>query len=328
MTVYRRLATERERGRKASSHLWAIVLAGGEGQRMWPFIEASLGQGCPKQYCTFVGNRSMLQHTLDRVQKIVGSDRILTVIGRGHRAFLSEADCEKAGRIIEQPANFDTAAGIFLPITYIYAADPTATVLIFPSDHFVHPEPRFVARVRRMGRLARSLEDRMVLLGYPPDCPEAEYGWIEPGEEHPAGLGDEGEGLKDVASFREKPSASEAQDFFNRGYLWNTMIMATQVRVLWSLGRQFFPELLGRFEVLRRFLASPKTSEQQEKLALSETYRDMVTLNFSRDLLQRAPDRTVVFPLRNVEWSDWGRPSRLVESLDKLGKGLALQVPA
>ena len=60
---------------------WAIVLAGGEGERLRPQIKGWLGYHCPKQYCTFVGRRSMLQHTLDRAKQLVPADRIITVMG-------------------------------------------------------------------------------------------------------------------------------------------------------------------------------------------------------------------------------------------------------
>ena len=51
--------------------LLSVVLAGGDGERLRPFVQRWLGRHKPKQYCTFIGTRSMFQHTLDR------SDRIL-----------------------------------------------------------------------------------------------------------------------------------------------------------------------------------------------------------------------------------------------------------
>ena len=51
-------------------NLWSIVLAGGEGERLKPFVQKWLGRHKPKQYCTFIGTRSMFQHTLDRADQI------------------------------------------------------------------------------------------------------------------------------------------------------------------------------------------------------------------------------------------------------------------
>lgn len=47
-------------------YLWSIILAGGNGERLRPMVQSWLGQPRPKQYCTFLGTRSMLEHTLDR----------------------------------------------------------------------------------------------------------------------------------------------------------------------------------------------------------------------------------------------------------------------
>ena len=73
------------------------------------------------------------------------------------------------GTILFQPANRDTAAGLFLPLTYIRARAPQATVLLYPSDHFVYPEDRFLEVVRRAAQIAESRPDRVVLLGVAPD---------------------------------------------------------------------------------------------------------------------------------------------------------------
>ena len=112
----------------AQTHRWAIVLAGGDGDRMRPVIEPWLGQHRPKQYCSFVGRRSMLEHTVDRALQIVHPGRIVTVIGRGHHSFLEKSLIQKEipGQVIEQPANRNTVPGIFLPATYIKAVDPEA----------------------------------------------------------------------------------------------------------------------------------------------------------------------------------------------------------
>ena len=70
---------------KKTGQRWGLILAGGEGTRMQPFIEAWLGEKRPKQYCVFTGTRSMIGHTVDRARALVSTDHVVTVIGRGHR---------------------------------------------------------------------------------------------------------------------------------------------------------------------------------------------------------------------------------------------------
>ena len=50
--------------------MWSIVLAGGDGVRTKAFIRRWLGYEKPKQYSTFVGSRSMFQHTLGRAARL------------------------------------------------------------------------------------------------------------------------------------------------------------------------------------------------------------------------------------------------------------------
>ena len=65
----------------------ALVLAGGEGKRLRPFIHLLRGDLLPKQYVNFIGRRSMLEHTLERAEKLAAAQRVFTVINKSHLAF-------------------------------------------------------------------------------------------------------------------------------------------------------------------------------------------------------------------------------------------------
>ncbi len=73
-----------ERGDERGN-LWSIVLAGGDGVRTKEFIRRWLGYGKPKQYCAFVGSRSMFQHTLDRAARLTPWERVVVVAARHHQ---------------------------------------------------------------------------------------------------------------------------------------------------------------------------------------------------------------------------------------------------
>ena len=154
------LGTHRSTGRT-----WTVVLAGGEGARLSPTIERWLGEKRPKQYCTFVGRRSMLQHTLDRARRLAPPERMVTVIGRHHGRYVRDAVGDpRPGLWLRQPRNRGTAAGVFLALTHVLARDPQAIVALLPSDHFIWPEDRFVRRMRQALAAVRG-SGRMILLG-------------------------------------------------------------------------------------------------------------------------------------------------------------------
>ena len=297
----------------SAQDLWSLILAGGNGERLGPMVQRWLGQHRPKQYCTFIGTRSMLQHTVDRSDRIVAPERRVTLVARchGHEAW-PQLSSRPKGKVMLQPGNRETAAGIFLGLSYVRAHDPHATVLIFPSDHFVHPEDAFLEMASRLARAARNLKHWLFLLAASPDSPEPEYGWIHPGA--PLGWID-GCRIQGAQAFLEKPNLAGCKKAMGDGALWNTMVMATKVDTLWNLGLRRFPELMGLLEVY-----SGAIGTAQEHLVLERIYQRMPRHNFSADLLQECPNHVAVMELRGVLWSDWGKAERIAETLRKIGR--------
>ena len=77
-------------GTGEEQNLGGLILAGSEGKRLKHFIADLYGEERPKQYCSIVGKRSMLQHTLDRAKRLIPHHRIVTVAPRHHVEFLRE----------------------------------------------------------------------------------------------------------------------------------------------------------------------------------------------------------------------------------------------
>jgi mannose-1-phosphate guanylyltransferase len=89
---------------------------------MQSFIQRRFGETKPKQYCTFVGSRSLLQHAVDRADALTSPKRRIVVAAKHHEPYLREQMLGRSGgRILFQPENRGTAPGIFLPLTYVLA---------------------------------------------------------------------------------------------------------------------------------------------------------------------------------------------------------------
>jgi mannose-1-phosphate guanylyltransferase len=295
---------------------WSIVLAGGEGERIKPLVMRWLGRHKPKQYCTFTGHRSMLVHTLSRAERLSGLARTVTVIARSHRQEANpQFEQHPCGTVVEQPLNRDTAAGVFLPLAFIKARDPKALVVVYPSDHFVYPEERFVWTVRSAVFAAEKLGEKLVLLGVTPSGIEMDYGWIRPGAQLDyAG----GSCVRRVEGFCEKPGPDQAREVFAAGALWNTLIFAAKADTLWRMGWRYIPEIMPLFETLCKSVDTPR-----QQRVLDQIYSGMPRRNFSSDLLARATAEIAVIAMENVLWSDWGRPERIVDTLSGMGKAPA-----
>jgi len=210
-----------------------------------------------------------------------------------------------------QPANRDTAAGIYLPLTYVRAMDPDATVVIYPSDHFIHPEEAFIEAVRHAVKAVDLLEDRLVLLGMRPDGKELEYGHIRL-DRHLGAY--RAHALWTMGQFIEKPGSQMVQAL-GEDVLWNTMVIIAKVETLWRLGTKVLPSMMRLFETFQ-----PAIGSSRELQVLGRLYERMPVRNFSFDLLEQVPQEVADLEVSGVMWSDWGRPERIAESLRRIGK--------
>jgi mannose-1-phosphate guanylyltransferase len=297
-------------------------LAAGDGKRLQAYVQQRRGVELPKQYVNFIGRRSMLEHTIHRAELLIPVRHILTIISKNHLRF-AEVRRQLANHadenVIVQPANKETGPGIFLPLMYIYKRAPEAIVTLFPSDHFILEEQRFIDHVDLAVQAVRHDPSRIVLLAMEAQGPEVEYGYIVP-------KGNDGEiklwGTRSAASFVEKPDLAKARELVRAGGLWNTMIMVFRVRTVLRMLQRLSPSTYLQFTRIFEAIGTPA-----EKHVVESVYQTLEPMNFSKDFLEKiaANDSAAisVLPVLQVFWSDWGSPARLTEVLELLGKSHA-----
>lgn len=301
--------------------LWGIVLAGGEGERLKAFVQEHLGTDAPKQFCAFLGQRTMVERTLRRAETLIPRERQVVVAMAHHRRYLfASLGIRPSGTVLFQPEGRDTVPGILLSLVHILHRDPRAIVAIFPSDHFILPGRRFMNAVGKAAEyVRRNHGGAVVVLGVEPTEAETEYGWVEPGEQLAGG----GRWVvRRVRQFVEKPASLRARLFMEEGWLWNTMVAVARATDLFALVRQAQPDLAMAFSMIQLAIGTPR-----ELAVLEEVYQMIPSLNFSSSILSRCAESLVVLPVQGVLWSDWGNSDRILATLARLGVSLSSGTP-
>ncbi|HWP24653.1 MAG TPA: sugar phosphate nucleotidyltransferase [Candidatus Binatia bacterium] len=296
------------------SSLWGLVLAAGDGKRLQSFIRERHGESLPKQYVNFFGRGSMLEQTFERTQRLIPPKQILTVIAKHHLHFAAvrqQLARRRPDTIVVQPQNRETAPGILLPLMHLYKRSPQAIVALFPSDHFILEEDRFMDHVGLAARAVRHDPTQIVLLGVEAFDPETEYGYILPDVDSESfNLW----GLRRAAQFVEKPDFHKARRLVRAGALWNTMVMVFKVSTVLQLMEKHCAPLYLKFMSVFDALGTRRESE-----ALAELYGGLEPLNFSSGFLEKIAaekaEALSVLPVLQVRWSDWGSPQRLEKAV-------------
>lgn len=309
---------------------WAIILAGGSEDRMQGPIFNWLGYHCPKQFCTFVGTRSMLQHTWDRAKNIVGHENIVTIALSEDGEHFKNIDRKgMPGKLIYQPKNHGTATAIYLALAHILVKNPAANVIVLPSDQFIFPETQFTGLSRKALSMAASMPKKITLFGAKASWATRGCHWIVPKYDdngelqlYQPELADPNPGLDLclVAGFSEKPSGNEAHQLFRSKAFWNTSIFAANAQQLWQWLQIMLPDLFERLEYVHeiiRIFNHVKLANAYVNMAISNMYYQLGNYDFYRDVIQYTTKSCFALPMRDVEWNDWGTLERIDRTLQQ-----------
>ena len=296
------------------SNRCAIILAGGDGVRLRRLVNSLRGDALPKQYVKFFGDRSMLQFTFQRAQRLIPRERIFTVVDQSHFEFADVTQQlvdQPKMHVVIQPSNRGTAIGLLLPLAHLLERHPDATVAVFPSDHFISDDDLFMAHVDAAFGIVEQDSAKIVLLGIPPRVAEPEYGYIVPAGDPPSAFP---WGARIVSRFVEKPSLGVAQEIVSRGGLWNTLVMVFRAQNFLSYVRAMNNRLYSCFWRIRDALGAHSLIRAIEKI-----YERAQPVNLSKSFLEelprRRPSQLLVLPVRGVYWCDCGSEERIVKFL-------------
>jgi mannose-1-phosphate guanylyltransferase len=277
--------------------MYVVILAGGSGTRLWPRSRRER----PKHLLELTSERSMLQETFDRVHGAVPAGNILVVTEQSHahviREQLPELPCEN---LLIEPTRRGTGPAIGWAAVQVQQRDPEGVMAVFPSDHIIVRRDEFLAVLLLAAELAAST-DALLTFGIEPGSPSTEFGYIHRGEQHSL---HDGRPVYWVESFKEKPNAERAREYFESGrYYWNSGMFCWKASVILREIERCMPEL---YAGLRR-LADGEP--------VADVYPTLPKDTIDYGVLEKA-ERVLVIPA-NIGWSDVGTWSALLDVLSR-----------
>ena len=229
-----------------------VILAGGSGTRFWPRSRRAHA----KQVLALDGERSMIQQTVERLKPIAGLEQAWVITNEYLATEIaSQLKGIPAGQIVQEPVARNTAPACGLAAFLIERENPEAVLGVFPSDHVIADEPRFLKALQKGIAVAQAGEN-IVVLGIEPTRAETGYGYIETGD-----LTADGDALH-VRRFNEKPNQNKADEFIAAGnYFWNSGMFLWSARTLANAVREHLPETAPLLEAIAAAYGTPNFDE-------------------------------------------------------------------
>ena len=257
-----------------------IILAGGTGSRLWPLSRESY----PKQLLTLVGENSLLQETIQRIQNIQNIEEPIVICNHQYRFLVAEQMLEMGiahPKLILEPTGRNTAPAIAMAALLVQKLYPTQnpSLLILPADHLIQEKDRFVQAIETAAPYAT---EHLLTFGIQPTYAETGYGYIH-AEPAP------GKTALHVKQFVEKPDQETAEHYLQqKDYYWNSGLFLFSAQIYLQELTEYAPEIMsacqkealklqeigGFFTLGPDFEASP--SESSDYAVMEKTKRALV----------------------------------------------------
>jgi mannose-1-phosphate guanylyltransferase len=271
------------------TEVFAVIMAGGRGERFWPLSADSF----PKPFLPLAGSATLIQETVSRLQPLISPEQILISVGAAHEEVAREQLPQIAAEnFVIEPVGRDTAACLGFCALHLEKRAPGCVMLAMPADHFIAQPDDF------RSSLQKGLDSLIgvigIVFGIMPVRPDTGYGYIL--AEKPSAPAD----AWPVLRFVEKPNAETAAQYLMAGsYFWNSGMFLWKNQTLLDLFQKHMPEMYRRLCQMRPLIGVKET--QAEALRIFSTLQ-RISIDFG--ILEKT-DGLRMIPLRSG-WDDIG----------------------
>ena len=269
------------------SKVFAVVMAGGKGERLWPLSTEER----PKPLISLNGQQTLLEDTVQRLFPLLNAENVFVITDEKSAVQAREILMLPEENIIAEPCRRNTAPCIALAAALIRRKCEDATMIILPADHRITPVKRFQEDLTDC--IEQAQNGTLTILGVTPDKPATGYGYINAGEKISPGV-------YKVNAFKEKPDFETAQHYMMDGnYWWNCGIFVWQVKTITEAFRKYSPALYEKIEAWGAGRDYLKDFETCEKISIDYA------------IMEKADN--VVVKQASFQWNDLGTLGALYE---------------
>ncbi len=284
--------------------IYALILAGGSGERFWPLSRRAR----PKQLLRLVSNKTLLEETLARLDGLIPAERILILTNTEQegavRKLLGNFPNEN---IVAEPAKRDTAAAVALGTGWVAARDHAAIMLVLPADHVITNRAAFQETLALAADAAEETSE-LVTIGIKPTWACPGFGYIEQGKPVHLRKRPDNDAIHRVLRFREKPNLDLAESFLRKGnFRWNAGMFVWSVPTVLREFNRHAPELAD-------FISQIRATGNFEN-ALRERFSKLQRISFDYAIMEKA-DRVLVVEA-SFDWDDIGSWRAVANYFDK-----------
>jgi mannose-1-phosphate guanylyltransferase len=285
-----------------TDHYFAVIMAGGGGTRLWPLSRRER----PKQMLQLIGERTMFQLAVDRLQGLFPFERILVVTVAEQAAGLQAQypEIPKENYLLE-PMPRGTASVVGLAAIDLMRRDPDATMAILTADHYIEDVELFQNLLMAAHDVAQ--EGSLVTLGIVPNYPSTGYGYVQRGQE----LGSfRGAAAYQALRFKEKPDAEKAREMLASGdHYWNSgMFIWRTDRILEEI-QLLMPDLAGKLAEIAKDWGQARQTQ-----VLQEIWPTIQPQTIDYGIMEHAA-QVALLPAAELGWNDVGSWESLFDVL-------------
>lgn len=271
----------------AKDKLFAVIMAGGKGERLWPL---STGER-PKPLVSLNGQQTLLEDTVQRLFPLLNAENVFVITDERSAVQAREILMLPPENVIAEPCRRNTAPCIALAAALIRRKCEDATMIILPADHRIAPVKRFQEDL--LDCIEQAQNGYLAILGVTPDKPATGYGYINAGEKISSCV-------YKVNAFKEKPDFETAQHYMMDGnYWWNCGIFVWQLKIIAEAFKKYCPALYEKFESWTNDGDYKSDFESSEKISIDYA------------VMEKADN--VVVKQASFQWNDLGTLGALYE---------------